>query len=959
MALKLKKSPLPERITPPQPLREWIWTKPGSYQGVLASSETALLPLLIHPGRVLRLFDGGFCLFFEQPVQLDPADIAAVPLRRIGPETYASYDIDQGPAHSLSVIHQGEPHVLSLKGAEPVDPIIFWDFSAVPLVQGTPPPASQAAIPSIKKANKDTQPELNCSLKAIAQSPEVFENVQRNISKAKDSRFGFFARASGDTALRLMATLSLIIIYIFIIISSLSLGAGIGPLGVILAMVFLGWFFGFFGRGTRAVGSKDGYGAAGTAAQPQRGLLDGLRGLALWNTSLGNNLRRQIQRHLDEVSNMIDRGDIDRALKRALSIAESEERKERRRNPLMTSLPKPRATLDFDLNRNEGDTVALPGDWGFAELRQKYVKLAEDLSAQGDHRRAAYIYSELLQQVNLAIAELEKIKAYEDAAKLATARKQPGQVLARLWYLAGKKDIALLVARRYGCMQTFAEVSENDPEFAAFVRTHWVEDLIAEGDLPRAVQESADNPRLAELHLRVLANAIGNGHLGTHPVLERAVQSLPWHIDALNSRQTGDSVGDQVAAAIYDGISQPDAGEIRQKLKTAAERMENDNPRKPALADALIRASLAYDGNTPYAIHVKNLRNFANICGCNALAEDLRQIHRAAPDKAPQTTTFPLPRSGSAPWTMAAALAGGATLLGAPTGELTFVDPTGAKRWTDHLPDLVGLVPVASGRLVLLVQGRDEIRRISVLDTARRTYRSLGSTKMLGWSNYAGDGIWQVQTPTAIGALDLTKLLDSESSFELLWSITQTVPVKVLAFHTYGVFAEWLTQRIDRDGPGLMERWQLNRSFQHLHVWLESESAGKKLTQSPHVWRVDDLIVQDPSSVQLEKTPFYGPQSTYENERDLSAKIKSSVAARKTYTNVTSIPPGGACALEMPGSEENAIELRGRTSEMFACLKGHEIIAQSATKDQEHLVVLTKSGLLVLCNFKTMSALAV
>lgn len=959
MALKLKKSPLPERVVPVQPLRQWIWTKPGSYHGVLASSETALLPLLIHPGRLLRLSGGEFCLFFEQPVQLDPMDIAAVPLRRIGPESYASYDIDQGPAHSLSVMHQGEPHVLSLEGAEPVDPISFWDFSALPLMQGTPPPASQAAIPSIKKANKDTKPELNRRLKAIAQSPAVFENVQRNISEAKDSRFGFLARASGDTALRLMATLLLIIIYIFITISSLSLGAGIGPLGLILATVFLCWFFGHFVRGTRAVGSRDEYGAAGAAARPRRGLFDGLRGLALWNTSLGNNLRRQIQRHLDEVSNMIDRGDIDRALKRALSIAESEERKERRRNRLMTSLPKPRATLDFDLNRNEGDTVSLPGDWGFTELRQKYAKLAEDLSAQGDHRRAAYIYSELLQQVNLAIAELEKIKAYEDAAKLATARKQSGQVLARLWYLAGKKDIALLIARRYGCLQTLAEVSEKDPEFAAFVRTHWVEDLIAEGDLPRAVQESADNPRLAELHLRVLANAIGAGHLRTHPVLERAVQSLPWDIEALNSRHTGDSVGDQVAAAIYDGISQPDAGEARQKLKIAAERMENDNARRAALADALIRASLAYDANTPYAIHVKNLRNFANICGCKALAEDLRQIHRAAPDKAPQATTFPLPRSGNAPWTMVAALAGGAALLGAPTGELTLVDPTGAKRWTDHLPDLVGITPVASGRLVLLVQGTDEIRRISVLDTLRRTYRSLGSTKMLSWSNYAGDGIWQVQTPTAIGALDLTKLLASESSFELLWSITQTVPVKVLVFHTYEPFAEWLTQRIDRDGPGLIERWQLNRSFQHLNVWLEPLDNGKKLAQSPHIWRVDELMTQTPSHVQFERTPFYGPMSDYESERRLSAELKSDLSARTTYARVTSIPPGGACALEMPGSEDSAIELRGRTSEMFACIKGHEIIAQSATKDTEHLVVLTKSGLLVLCNFKTMSALAV
>lgn len=961
MALKLKKSPLPDRIDPPAPLREWVWTAPGPFHGVFATDPQALLPLLDVPARMVRVAEG-YCLFFDTARTLDPAEVVGLPLRRMGPERYASYDTSDQRS-GLSLILQGAPQLISLQDAETVDPLSLWDFSAMATTQGRPPPAFPTAIPKTGKPQQTPTPELNRNLKAIAGGPQVFERIKENTDAIKEPRLGSLTRAIGSFSGRLLATLLLVFIYFWITLATLRLGASGGALGLIAAVAVLMWYFGFFGlRGLgsgNATGTKRGWGAGpskgrGTSPGPapaHRGLLGRLREMALWNTSLGNKLRRELQRHLDEVNKMIDQGDIDRALKRAMSLSKEEERKNKR-SPLMMSPPKPRANLDFDLNRSEG-TVAIPGNWGFEELRDKYRDLAEDLSAKGDHRRAAFIYAELLDDVPPALAELEKIEAYEDAAKLATARKQSGHTLVRLWYLAGNKEVALLMARRHQAMQVLADVAEKEPEFAAFVRQHWVEDLVTEGDLPRAVAESANNERLAALHLRVLEKAISAGHILETPVLEEALKTLPWTIEALNASSDEANVVGRLEQVVHQGIVDPTVGDIRQRLWSGVTGLEASDPRKAALTDALIRASLSYDADTPYALQSSELRRLARAGGCAALAEDLRQIHRLKPKERPSRANFPLPQTGTGQWTMAAAIQGGAALLANSNGEMALFDLAGDKRWTDHLPDLVGLVPVSSGRLVLLVQGRDSLRRISVLDTTRRSYRALGSIKLLEWDRYAGDGTWQIQTPEAIGALDLAQLLAEEPTFEMLWSITQTIPVKVLAFQSTPHMAQWLTQRLDMRTGGLMELWRLQRNTQSLTVWLESENGGQELAATPHVWLDHNFAAQKTDTRELKYAWLQGTKSLEGNEAQLLNKIDLSL--RQKTATVTAAPASRLFAIENTGSGKSTVDLDSAPPNPCVRLRGHHPEVQSATRDGQHLVVVTDTGLTLLCNLRTMS----
>ena len=173
-------------------------------------------------------------------------------------------------------------------------------------------------------------------------------------------------------------------------------------------------------------------------------------------------------------------------------------------------------------------------------MATQYRELAQKLSIDGDHRRAAFIYSELLKDVPSALSELEKLKAFEDAAKLATARKSPGHITARLWFLAGKKEIALALAKRYDAMEFIANIAEKtDPEFANFVRGHWIKDLIAAGDLTGAVAQSADRPHLKTLHAAVTKQAVLAGLLNEAPVLVAAVIALDWRSAALNDDFSG------------------------------------------------------------------------------------------------------------------------------------------------------------------------------------------------------------------------------------------------------------------------------------------------------------------------------------------------------------------------------------------------------------------------------------
>ena len=589
MVRKLKHSPLPDRQRPARPLRDWLWSGKGPYDGILFPKDEAgiLLPYLEHYQKLL-LVDDWLVLIFRSPVELDPALLGhARPLRVTGTGSFTSFDLAHQPglddaARVLHIVHQGQKFQYDLVTAVLVDPMEFWDFSKIDVTSSQV--LVTARMPSVPRPVK--APGQSEQVAKIARVKPIYDDIHAAIDTAPDKNWRERADATGrvlNGILRLITKITLgIFMLIFFLVIVLG-GMSFGLVGLFLAFLFIGWIFRKL-TSPRTIGPEGGgqagvqgaKGAAGRQMPRNRGpgLFDRLKSWMLWNTSMGDKLRAELERHMDDVSKMIERGEIDRALKRAIALgAEEAEKKKKARSAPMSSVPDPRATLDLDYSGVDPPSASILTENGFGAMTTQYRDLAWKLSADGDHRRAAFIYSELLKDVPHALEELEAMKAFEDAAKLATARKSPGHVAARLWFLAGHKDIALALAKRFDALEFVANTAEkSDPEYAAFVRGHWIEGLIAAGDLARAVKESAGRPQLSKLHLAVVNQAVLAGMLDDPNVLVAAVFSLAWRVEVLGTEPIAlaDDASGKLEARLHHIVNGADEADADARLALVA-----------------------------------------------------------------------------------------------------------------------------------------------------------------------------------------------------------------------------------------------------------------------------------------------------------------------------------------------------------------------------------------------------
>lgn len=921
-------------------MRDWLWIKKGLYDGILVPKNqvATLLPYLGHY-KMLLAVDDWLCLIFQNPVELDPKMLGhALPLKAAGGGRFSSFDLSDQPVQKpepdiLWIVDKGQQLQFNLATAVSIDPFAFWDFTGIEITHSQPLAGSKTNSASIAAQ----APSQSAQMAAISKATPVFEDIHA----AVDSMLDADRRKMFD-------------------------GLGAALLGV----------RSFFGA-PRTIGPADAQPQAGQAKAPPvyqgPGLFERLKGWMLWNTSMGNQLRAQLERNMNEVSKMIERGEIDRALKRAMALGAEQERKNAKSAP-MTSLPNPRATLDLDYSGINAPAASILTEIGFEDMSAQYRKLARKLSADGDYKRAAFIYAELLKDVQCALEELEAAKAYEDAAKLATARKCAGNITARLWFLAGQKDIALAMAKRFDSLEYIADISEEtDPEYSAFVRGHWLQELIAAGDLTRAVKESAGLPLLGKLHAAVVNQAVQAGLLEEPIVLVAATISLAWKTEALENEPANfgaDSVG-MIEARLHQIVNGNDLhdAEARQALvaglsdaKSRKSPVEDGfwTSQVPPLADGLIRAILTNDAFYAGAPQLSELKRFAKEMGLSVMAEDLRHIVRNKPKVPSGKRMFPLPPAKPvAPyWNMLACTANGRTLIGALSGELTLVDKGGARLWTDQVTDLVDVIPIGPGRLVILVQGTSEDRKLTILDTVLHSYRVLGRIVLTAWHSHANSSSWLVQSPNSIGALNVSAMLDTPPAFELLWSIKQTVPIKVLAFQIEPTGVRWVSQRIIQDQPGLLEVWNFSEVGQNLVVNMINpmNDATTNLYQQPHILRpfchFAEMEQDIRSNGEIIRSNVQFESYSYEGERTILQEYADFWENLQTPASIVTTEQHFAYATYSALSERAKIEMLRREGPGIAVLKGAEIVTQSSAQTGDRLALIDECGRVVFCDFK-------
>ncbi|MFK7753298.1 MAG: hypothetical protein AB8B51_12195 [Sedimentitalea sp.] len=978
MAGRLKPSPLGTRIAPPVPLRNGLWRSARRYDGVLiASSSTGIdqfVAWLACPGQLRQVGDF-YCLIFDHAQTLDPADLGAVlPLRFVGPGMLSSCDLDplsQGPggANQLHVRHHGQSLWFDLDSATPVEALDFWDLSRLDVMRAR-------ALPGPAKAQTPHIPRQSAPLESVAKTAPIYADIRSSVQSAQSHSAMDWLRSGVRGVRRILSVVFWIGVALFVLaifagaIVAQSLAMAWAGVWVVIAAV---WALAHLrSRSPARVGSKAGVSRRSAPSEP--GLLAQMKSWVLWNTRWGDRLRADLARHIKDVDRMIERGEIDRALKRALALGAKKDAQSKRSAMGPTGLPQKRASLDMDLSGIEPRAASILDDGSFAQMARRYRQLAQDLAAKGDHQRAAFVFSELLGDVPLALLELEKLGAYEDAAKLATARKSPANVTVRLWFLAGKKDIAIALAKRFGALEFIANAAETkDPGFAAFVRGHWIRDLIAAGDLAGAVTHSAGRPALEKLHVAVTQQAVLAGLLDQPAVLGAAVMALDWTPGALDDDRptSGNSAVNQLERRlhrlVYDAApaDAPARHGLIATLSTQRPRTRATPDafwadRAPRLGDALIRASLAYDIDHPARPTLADLHQLAKALHLSVLAEDLRHVVRSNPAPAPKPRKIELPAAPPCDdpnWIQIAAVDNGQTLLAAQDGELTLLDENGKRRWTDHVTALVGLVPIGPGRLVILVQQSGADKQLTLLDTALQSYRALGHVALLDWDQTATAAMWLVRTPNAIGALDVAAMIDEVARFDMLWSITQTVPVVVLGFNLLTDRARWVTQRDTHGRPGLIETWELPFAKQDLDVRMldpsDLDNGGVYL--AAHVCTAKNKILQASQTLSAHSMPqridtrliWY----SYDTEQQILAANAPFFADLTRFANLTLLGDCETCVITNQTCAEPSAQIMMTKKQHFLVLGGCRAIVQHAHLSGRRIAAIDDHQRIIIVDF--------
>lgn len=206
--------------------------------------------------------------------------------------------------------------------------------------------------------------------------------------------------------------------------------------------------------------------------------IDALR-MRAWQSSLGSYLAKKHAEYIARLMELLERGDIDEALRRAIPLSATAGAGEHRAPSL--TLPSPRTDLSIAKTRTTGGSLGL-GDSLYAILKARYRALYDKLIALDRIDDAAFVLAELLDDVLGAVALLEKHGKTQEAAELAEARNLEPAILVRQWIIAKNLPRALLLARRHGAFEAAITHLRNEPEARKTLAIAWADVRAEAGD---------------------------------------------------------------------------------------------------------------------------------------------------------------------------------------------------------------------------------------------------------------------------------------------------------------------------------------------------------------------------------------------------------------------------------------------------------------------------------------------
>ena len=600
-----------------------------------------------------------------------------------------------------------------------------------------------------------------------------------------------------------------------------------------------------FGKGGGKSSQKHG-GAKGEAAEENHktSIMEDLAGWVRWHTPFAHGLIKQMQDRMNTVDKLINRGDIDSALKLALKLGNSSKAEDSKtRFPFR--LPEMRSNLNFDFS---GPRVSMPilGGRSQQDMWQRYSALAQKLEAKGDFKRAAYIRSQLLENHYEAVLTLERGELYAEAAKLSYDSQQDPALTIRLYYKAGKINEALALARRTGCFDKLAEDSRADnPEFHRLVIKMWT-DLLLQSHQPLRALEVTDgladssgtktpDAYLLDLRQDWLEMAIEleteisePGQLLPVDLLVRALLTAKWDrsdvsLDLMQDFPHALTQQRSLWVKILEQIQDIVNGEHPDNLKfflTALFQRAHKNQLEQAafwqnparqFFDVLTRSVMSHSPDALRRADIVELQRLLRDAPLPVLSLDLQKVknfHKGSPE-IPSSIYLPAPSAArSSQILQACLLFNGSMIVWYDTDRFEHRDRTGKILWSGKISNVRAIIPIgASPSVLILRQWEEHETRLTLYETYKRRFKDVGIIHLVAWHDVISEREWLVQIDNIVGSIDISKLFQDPVELEFLWSVNTTNELRIIAFFQKENASSWMTRNISKARFGVKQVW--------------------------------------------------------------------------------------------------------------------------------------------------------
>ncbi len=830
----------------------WIWKGTQKLDGLCCVKDAfeneqwikSLTPWLDQASEVIET-EKHILILFEKALEYDCSRLGRIlPLVRVqgilssfpivvsklSPDAKASLN------NHLLLHFDGERELLSLAAFRKVDVLEWWSFSNIHGQESVALPLNRKSFAKETVSRSSTPFEEKAFYAG-------FEDLQERINKSEKDR----SRETSDIAsqwLNNFARIAVWCIIIFavltLIISPSTITTHISGNAILLAVfIAIGLYAAYMTPdrlmgpgGTEHRGAQGGTGPAANSADARQNgdtsyesnlkyrpsVFMRAAGWLVWNSALGSGLRKKYGERLREVEELFAKGKLDEALKRAVPLGKQvEEDTPKKRNwfgDFPMAGPELRNSLQIRYKAEKSISYGILTGDGYEAMQDIYKQQAEKLAEEGDYKRAAYIYAELLDDIHSAVQMFERAGDFLTAAKLAQGRRLPPYTFIPFWFKAGKKERALKLAAQYDAFEDLQHhVDASDPFYKDLVLA-WSSRLVETEDFPRALELTENIKELATARHDLILKALPQGY--TDPVLvARALRCLP---DQYNEK----------LQELFEGFMQENDPEFIEKHTRLADLLasrtfekhstdENYYTRRlPLWGLPLLRKLVEYEAQYGSEKYRRNTAmTLSEASGQLALRVDLRRLNRvtAMQEQPPEKAILLRNEQNLTPVIDVISISNNRLLIAYNTGALRLINHKGKTLWSDHIYNIRGLVPVTSGSSVLIVRDEPEGSALSLLNIRDGRHQDIGLYNIQAFHTQASEIGWMVFADNKFCMLDMASLVaaakDDVGQLKHHWSVPINEPGRVLAFREQGQEASLLYQR--KQG-GLLETWQLDKS---------------------------------------------------------------------------------------------------------------------------------------------------